>query len=119
MGGQLFGARQRIAHQTRNALSPRAIEALDMIGFVSFLRDGLVAFRWNHPSVGILLIRVEYGFFLVHQWNLCPYLLGPVATPITAMKGHDLTRLRVRGDPEPLPVGLLLDNTPHCIGLRF
>ena len=117
--GQLFGERQRIVYQTRKTLSQRVIEALDMIGFSSFLRDGLVAFRWNHPSVGILLIRMEYGFFLMHQWNLCPYLLGPVATPITAMKGHDLTRLHVRGDPEPLPVGLLLNNTPHCIGLRF
>src|SRR5262245_13601023 len=119
MGGQFFRARQRIAHQTRNTLSPHPIEALEMIGFVSVLRDGLVAFRWNHPSVVILLIRVDYGFFLMHQWNLYPYLLGPVATPITAMKGHDLTRLRVRGDPEPRPVGLLLGNTPHGIGLRF
>ena len=67
MGGQLFVARQRIAHQTRNALFPRVIEALEMLGFVSVLRDGLMAFRRNHPSVGILLIRVEYGFCLMYQ----------------------------------------------------
>jgi hypothetical protein len=35
------------------------------------------------------------------------------------MKRHDLACLRVHGDPDPLPVGLLLHYTPHLIGLSL
>ena len=40
MVGELLGKRQRRAHQTRNALSQRVVEPLDVIGFPRQLTDG-------------------------------------------------------------------------------
>jgi hypothetical protein len=46
---QLFGERQRFADQTGHTLPQRIIEALDVIGFARFLRNGFVPFRRNDP----------------------------------------------------------------------
>jgi hypothetical protein len=54
---QFLEERERLAHQTKNALPQRVIEAFDVIGFAGFLRDGSVPLRWNHPCVGFILIR--------------------------------------------------------------
>jgi hypothetical protein len=39
---QFLGERQRIAHQTRNALSQGVVEAFNVIGFAGFLRYSFV-----------------------------------------------------------------------------
>jgi hypothetical protein len=62
---------------------------------------------------------MKRGLFTVYQRDLGPECFGTVATPIAGMKRNDLACLRVHGDPDPLPVGLLLHKTPHLIGLSF
>jgi hypothetical protein len=119
MVGQLFGERQRFAHQTRNALPQRVVEAFDMVSFAGFLRDGLMPLRRNYPCVSVILVRMKRGLFSVYQRDLGPECFGTVATPIADMKRDDLACLCAHGDPDPLPVGLLLHKTPHLIGLSF
>jgi hypothetical protein len=38
VASQFLGDRHRVAHQTRNALSPGVVEAFNVISFVGFLR---------------------------------------------------------------------------------
>jgi hypothetical protein len=116
---QLFGEREGLAYQTGNTRPEGIIEAFDVIGFPSFLRNSFVPLLRNHPGVGVILIRVERGLFLVHQWNLHPQLLGTVTTPITHVKRHHLAGGGVHGDPDPRLVGPLLHATPHLIGFGF
>jgi hypothetical protein len=63
--GQLFGERQRFAHQTGNALSQGIVEMFNVIGLARFLCDGFVPNRWDHALIGFILIRMERGLFTV------------------------------------------------------
>ena len=40
----LLGESQRVADETRQALPQGIVEALNVVGFLGFLRDGLVKF---------------------------------------------------------------------------
>ena len=82
---QFLGERQRVAHQTRNALSQGVVEALEVIGFPGFLRDGFVSSHRNHALIGVILIRMKRGLFPVYQRELGPQLFGTVATAIPPM----------------------------------
>jgi hypothetical protein len=117
--GQFLGEGQRVAHQTGHALSQRIIEASDMIGFASLLRDGTVPLRRNHPFVHGILIGMECGGMLIDLRDIGLERLATVATPIPHMTRHDLAGGRIHGNPEPLPVGLFLHEAPHRIGFRF
>ena len=116
---QLLGEREGLTYETRHALPQGIVEAFDVIGFASFLRDGFVSLRWNHPCVSVILVRMKRGLFPVYQRDLGSECFGTVATPIADMKRNDLACLRIHGNPDPLPVGLLLHKTPHLIGLSF
>ena len=51
---QFLGEGQRVAHQTRHALSQGVVKALDMIGFPGLLCDRLVLAGWNHALVDLI-----------------------------------------------------------------
>ncbi len=119
MVGQLFRERECFPDQTRNALPQRVIEALDVIGFPGFLRDGAVLLRRNHPSIDVILVCMERRLFTIDHRNIGPELLATRATPISNMKRNDLAGGRIHGDPDPLFVRFLLHEAPHLIGFRF
>ena len=119
MVGQLFGKRQGFAHQTRDALPQRVIEALDVIGFPGVLRDGFVLGWWHHALVGLIVIRMEYSLLVVLYGDIGPQLFGAVTTAITNMKRHDLARLGVHGHPDPWLMSLLLHKAPYLIRFGF
>ena len=83
---EFLGERQRVADEARDALAQGVIEALDMIGFPGVLRDGFMPFRRNHPGIGIVLIRMEYGPLTVRFRNLRPQALGTSATAIKSRR---------------------------------
>jgi hypothetical protein len=119
MVGQIFGERQRFAHQTRNALPQRVGEACEVIRFASFLGDRFVSLRRNHPGVSVILVRMKRGLFPVYQRDLGPEYFGTIATPIADVKRNHLAGGGVHGDPDPLLVGSLRHETPHLIGFGF
>ena len=119
MVGQLFGRRQGFARQPGNTLPQGVVEAFNMIGFPGFLRNGSVPLRRNHTWVDFILICMEGSLFTVHQEDLGPRLFGAVSTAITHAKRNDLAACGIQGDPNPLPVGLLLHKAPHLIGFGF
>ena len=51
----LLGAGQRGAHKARKTLPQGVVEALDVVGFPCFFRDGFVAFRRNDTVVHVIL----------------------------------------------------------------
>jgi hypothetical protein len=95
------------------------VETFNVIGFPGFLRDGLVSSHRNHALIGVILIRMERGLLTVYQRDLGPQFFGIVATAIPDVKRHGLAGGGVHGDPNPLPVGLLLRKAPHLIGFGF
>jgi hypothetical protein len=97
---QVFGERQRLAHQTGNALPQGVVEAFNVIGFACLLRDGSVPLYRNHTCIGFILVRMKRGLFTVDLRNIGPQLFGH--------ERNDLTGCGVHRDPEPLPVGFLL-----------
>ena len=94
---QLFGKRQGLAYQTGHTLPESSVAAFDVIGFPRVLRDRLVLFRRHHPSISLIVIRVERRLFPVDQGELAPPLFGTLATPITPMKRNDLAGLGLSG----------------------
>jgi hypothetical protein len=116
---QCLGEREGLAHQTGNALPQRVIEALNMIGFPGFLRNGAVLLRGYHPFIDFILVCMERRLFTVDHWHVGPERLATLATPIPHVKGNDLTRSRIHRNPDPLLVRLLLHEAPHLIGFRF
>jgi hypothetical protein len=51
---QFLRERERVAHQTRNALSQGVVEALDMIRVAGFRRNSFVLGGWNHALVDLI-----------------------------------------------------------------
>jgi hypothetical protein len=111
--------RQRVADQARDALPQGVIETLDVVGFPSVLRDRLVSLCRNHTCVGIILICIEDGLLTGHPGDLGPQRFGTAATPITDVKRNHLAGLSVHGNPDPLPISLLLHEAPRFIGFGF
>ena len=66
MVGQLFGECQRVTYHTGDALPQGVVEALNVIGFPSFLRNSFVLCSRNHPLVDFILIRVECRLLSVY-----------------------------------------------------
>jgi hypothetical protein len=106
-----LGERQRTAHQTRDPLTERVIKSLDVVGFPDVLTDGCVLRSRDDPSVGRIVVRIEYRPFTIHLWNVGPELFGAVTAAIPDVESNDLARLPVYGNPHPLRVGLLLHKT--------
>ncbi len=94
---QFLGERERLADQTGHTLPQGLVEAFHGIGFPRVLRDRLVLFRRHHPSISLIVIRVERRLFPVDQGELAPPLFGTLATPITPMKRNDLAGLGLSG----------------------
>src|SRR5438128_7983963 len=67
---QFLGEREGLAHQTGHALPERVIEALDVIGFASVLRDGAMLCCRNDALIDGILVRMEGGLFTVIRWYL-------------------------------------------------
>lgn len=103
------GERERLTHQTGDALAERIIETFPVIGFPGFLRDRFGLSRRNHAGVGIIWIRVKGGLLAVDRRNVGPHLSAPLSTAIPHMKRNDVARLPGHRNPDPLLVGLL----PH------
>src|SRR5262252_342177 len=72
MVGELLGKRQRCAYQTRNALSQRVVEALDVIRFPRKFGDRAVLCRRNHLLIHDILICIKRGILTVGLENLGP-----------------------------------------------
>ena len=89
MVGELLGKRQRRAHQTRNALSQRVVEPLDVISFPRQLTDGSMLHRGNHLLIHYILIGVKRGMVTVRFRNLGPQLLSTRVAAIAHVKGND------------------------------
>lgn len=115
MVGQLLRECQRVTHHTGDALPQGVVEALNVVGFPGFLRDGVVLRRRTHPCVGFILIRIECRQLPVHGGQVSPQLLRTVATAIAEVQGNEWPRLLGPGDPGPWRVGLLLHEAPHLI----
>lgn len=90
-----------------------------MIGCAGVFRDRFVPLCWNHPCIGVVLIRLARRLRAVRLRQVRPQLFRAVTAAIADVKGNDLTRLLVHGDPDPLPIGLLLHETPHFVGFRL
>jgi uncharacterized protein YjbI with pentapeptide repeats len=105
--------------QTREALPQRAIKALNVIGFPSFLRDGFMPLCRNDPLIGIVLIRMEGSLFAVHHGDVGPQRFGAVTTAIPDVKRNDLACLSIHSNPDPRLMGFLLYKAPHLIGFGF
>ena len=56
---QLFGKRQRTAHQAGNALPQGVIKAFNVIGLASFFADRSVLGSGNHAFIHHILIRIK------------------------------------------------------------
>ena len=76
----LLGEGQGVADEARETLTQGVVEALDMIGFPCFLRDGFVAFRRNDALVYFILIRVKRGVILIYLGDLAPQRFGTLPT---------------------------------------
>ena len=116
---QFLGERQRVAHQTRHALSQGVVEAFDVIRFAGLLRNGFVLGWWNHALVDLISIGVERGLLLIDRWELRPELFPTRTTPVAHVKRNDLTRLGIHRHPEPLLVRLLRHKAPQLIRFGF
>jgi hypothetical protein len=116
---QFLGEREGLAHQTGHALPERVIEALDVIGFASVLRDGARLCCRNDALIDGILVRMEGGLFTGDPRNIRPEFLATVATPIPHMKRNDLAGGRIHRHPEPLFVGFVLHEAPPLIGFRL
>jgi hypothetical protein len=95
------------------------VEALEVISFPCLLRNRLVPFRWDDPSIRVILIRMERRLFPADQRNVGPQRFGTLTTPVTHVQGNNLVGGRVHGDPGLLLVSLPLHETPHLIGFSF
>ena len=88
------GERERLTHQTGDALVERIIETFPVIGFPGFLRDRFGLSRRNHAGVGIIWIRVKGGLLAVDRRNVGPHdLSAEVGCTITwrrARPGRDV-----------------------------
>jgi len=76
--------RQGVTDETGDALSPRGIETLKVLGCPGFLCDGLVVRSRKHAWVDCLMIRRERRLLTVHHEQVGLQLLGTVmtATPV-------------------------------------
>jgi hypothetical protein len=99
--GQLFGKRQRVAYQTGDTRPSRVIEALDVIGFAGFLRDGTVLRCWDHALIDGILVGMKQCLFPVHQGDLGPERRSTLVAAIPHGKGNDLTGRRIHRNPNP------------------
>jgi len=77
---QFLGEREGLAHQTGHALPERVIEALDVIGFASVLRDGAMLCCRNDALIDGILVRMEGGLFTVDPRNIRPEFLATVGS---------------------------------------
>ena len=82
MMGQFFGEGERVTHQPRDALSQGVIETLHMIGFAGVFRDRFVPLCWNHPCIGVVLIRIERRLRAVRLRQVRPQLFRAVTAAI-------------------------------------
>ena len=96
----LLGAGQRGAPKARKTLPQGVVEALDVVGFPCFFRDGFVAFRRNDTVVHVILVRVKRGVLLIDLGDLRPERFGTHPTAVAHMKRNNLTRGGVHSQPE-------------------
>jgi hypothetical protein len=68
MVGQLLGARQGLTHHSGDALASRIVTTLDGVGFLGFLRAGLVSSRRSHACVDLVWIRIARRRLTVPCW---------------------------------------------------
>jgi len=91
----LLGAGQRGAHKARKTLPQGVVEALDVVGFPCFFRDGFVAFRRNDTVVHVILVRVKRGEKLTEISHgigvvLQRALIMASATPAAYFRGQNI-----------------------------
>jgi hypothetical protein len=55
MIGELFGEGRRLTHQTRDTLTSRVVQTIEVIGFAGFFRGSLVLRSRHHPGVDCLV----------------------------------------------------------------
>src|SRR5581483_1038237 len=71
----------------------------------------------DDPLVRFPVISIERRVPPINRGHLLPYFPGATPGAVTDVKGNDLFRGRVNRQPDPLLVGLELDETPYLIGL--
>ena len=55
---RFLGERQGLAYRPRDTLASGIVKALYVMGFSRFLRARFVPLWWDHPFVGVVLIRM-------------------------------------------------------------
>src|SRR5262245_52586986 len=100
MVGQLFGECQRVTYQTGDALPQGVVEALNVIGFPGFLRDGFVLRRRNDPFVDFILIRIKSHGSLIFC-GVSNIVVGSLA-PRRCPMAETLTLVSERVDDMPV-----------------
>ena len=105
MIGEPLGKRQRLTHQTGDALAQCVVEPFNVIGFARQLADRFVLRRRHHLRIDDILLRVQRGVLTVGWRHLRPQVLGTFVAAIAHVKGNDLAGLGIQSDPHPLLVG--------------
>jgi hypothetical protein len=99
-------------------LAQGVVESLDVVSVAGELGERVMLSSRNHSSIGSMVVGIEGCLLTLHRRNVRPQLLGAFTTAITDMKGNDLTRLPVHGDPDPVWISLLLYETPQLVRLN-
>ena len=97
----------------------RAVETLDVVGFLGQLTDHTVLRCGNHALVYYILIGLKHVVLTIGERDVCLQPLGTPTAEITHMEGNHLACFDVHREPKPLLVRLLLPKAGHCIGFHL
>ena len=116
---QLFGKRQRTAYQTRDTLPQGVVESLNVIGLACFFADRTVLCSGDDAFIHHIRVRIKRRLMTLCLGYLAPELLGAFAAAVADVKSNDLSRFDSHGQPNPLLVGLLLNEAGHLVSFHF
>src|SRR5215813_11271872 len=88
-----------------------------MIGHADQLGNRTMPSWRDDSCVDRILIGVEDCLFLIHGGDFVPERFTTQATTVADMKGDNLARSGVHGNPDPLPVRLGADKAPELVQL--
>ena len=118
MVGQLFGERQRFAHQTTNPLAQRVVQALDMIRLTTLLADRSMSFGRQDRSVSVPEIAVADRTLSIDWREALPECLRSDVVARSDRNSDYLSRLSIERQPKPLLIALTEDERPQLIALE-
>jgi hypothetical protein len=117
--GELRGAREGLAHPTRNPLPQGRVKTCQVIGCAGLLRGGLGTLRRHHPWLGCLWIRMAGDRLRGDRRTMRPERWGTRPTPLPHRNRHEVARGGSQGPPAPGRVGLLRPAAPPLSRFRL